>query len=48
MKPDPAKWRDNRIEALPVPVIAGVHGFALVGCPKVCAVAARVAAEQIV
>jgi enoyl-CoA hydratase/carnithine racemase len=40
LSPDPARWNAfmalwhrvfNRIEALPVPVIAGVHGFALAG-----------------
>ncbi|MET0851341.1 MAG: enoyl-CoA hydratase/isomerase family protein, partial [Candidatus Rokuibacteriota bacterium] len=38
--PDPARWADfigkwhrvfDRVEALPVPVIAGVHGLALAG-----------------
>lgn len=40
LSPDPERWNGfmrlwhrvfNRIEALPVPVIAGVHGFALAG-----------------
>jgi enoyl-CoA hydratase/carnithine racemase len=40
LAPDAAKWQDfiglwhrvfNRIEALPVPVVAGVHGLALAG-----------------
>jgi enoyl-CoA hydratase/carnithine racemase len=40
LSPDAGKWREfmglwhrvfNRLEALPVPVIAGVHGFALAG-----------------
>ena len=53
--PDPVKWNGfirlwhrvfNRIEALPVPVIAGVHGFALAGGLELALVADLVVADE--
>ena len=53
--PDPEKWNGfirlwhrvfNRIEALPVPVIAGVHGFALAGGLELALVADLVVADE--
>lgn len=55
LAPDPAKWNEfmrlwhrvfNRIEALPVPVIAGVHGFALAGGLELVLVADLVVADE--
>lgn len=55
LSPDPAKWGSfmrtwhrvfDRIEALPVPVIAGVHGFALAGGLELLLVADLVVADQ--
>ena len=52
---DPEKWNGfirlwhrvfNRIEALPVPVIAGVHGFALAGGLELALVADLVVADE--
>jgi enoyl-CoA hydratase len=54
LSPDPVRWREfirlwhrvfNRIEALPVPVIAGVHGFALAGGLELALVADLVVAD---
>lgn len=53
--PDPARWNAfirlwhqvyNRIEALPMPVIAGVHGFALAGGLELALVADLVLADE--
>jgi enoyl-CoA hydratase len=55
LSPDPVKWSRfmalwhrvfNRIEALPVPVIAGVHGFALAGGLELVLVADLVVADE--
>jgi enoyl-CoA hydratase/carnithine racemase len=55
LSPDPQKWRGfmrlwhrvfNRIEALPVPVIAGVHGLALAGGLELVLVADLVIADE--
>ncbi|MFQ5827632.1 MAG: enoyl-CoA hydratase/isomerase family protein [Candidatus Methylomirabilia bacterium] len=55
LAPDPAKWNDfirlwhevyNRIETLPMPVIAGVHGFALAGGLELALVADLVVADE--
>jgi enoyl-CoA hydratase/carnithine racemase len=55
LAPDPAKWGEftrlwhrvyNRIEALPIPVIAGVHGFALAGGLELALVADLVVADE--
>lgn len=54
LSPDAARWAGfmrlwhrvfNRIEALPVPVIAGVHGLALAGGLELCLVADLVVAD---
>ncbi|MET0849702.1 MAG: enoyl-CoA hydratase/isomerase family protein [Candidatus Rokuibacteriota bacterium] len=53
--PDPARWADfigrwhrvfDRVEALPVPVIAGVHGLALAGGLELVLVADLVVADE--
>jgi enoyl-CoA hydratase/carnithine racemase len=55
LSPDPERWRGfmalwhrvfDRIEALPVPVIAGVHGFALAGGLELVLVVDLVVAEE--
>ncbi len=55
LTPDPTKWNGfirlwhrvyNRIEMLPVPVIAGVHGFALAGGLELVLVADLVVADE--
>src|SRR6266508_1209665 len=55
LSPDPQKWSRfmrlwhrvfNRIEALPVPVIAGVHGLALAGGLELVLVADLVIADE--
>jgi enoyl-CoA hydratase/carnithine racemase len=55
MVPDPAKWKAfirlwhrvyNRIEVLPVPVIAGVHGYALAGGLELALVCDLVVADE--
>jgi enoyl-CoA hydratase/carnithine racemase len=55
LAPDPARWRAfmrrwhrvfDRIEALPVPVIAGVHGLALAGGLELLLVADLVVADE--
>lgn len=55
LSPDPKKWGEfirlwhrvfNRIEALPVPVIAGVHGMALAGGLELTMVADLVIADE--
>src|SRR6266404_2489374 len=55
LSPDPVKWSGfmrqwhgtfNRIEALPVPVIAGVHGLALAGGLELLLVADLVVADE--
>ncbi len=55
LSPDPVKWSRfmalwhrvfNRIEALPVPVIAGVHGLALAGGLELVLVADLVVADE--
>ena len=55
LSPDPQKWSGfmrlwhrvfNRIEALPVPVIAGVHGLALAGGLELVLVADLVIADE--
>ncbi len=55
LSPDPEKWNGfmrlwhrvfNRIEALPVPVIAGVHGLALAGGLELVLVADLVVADE--
>lgn len=55
LSPDPARWSGfmrlwhrvfNRIEALPVPVIAGVHGLALAGGLELVLVADLVVADE--
>jgi len=55
ISPDPQKWEAftrlwhrtfNRIEALPVPVIAGVHGMALAGGLELTMVADLVLADE--
>jgi len=55
LSPDPQKWEAftrlwhrafNRIEALPVPVIAGVHGMALAGGLELTLVADLVIADE--
>jgi len=55
LSPDPARWSVfmrlwhrvfNRIEALPVPVIAGVHGLALAGGLELVLVADLVVADE--
>ena len=55
LSPDPVKWNDfmrlwhrvfNRIEALPVPVIAGVHGLALAGGLELVLVVDLVVADE--
>jgi enoyl-CoA hydratase/carnithine racemase len=55
ISPDPQKWEAftrlwhrtfNRIEALPVPVIAGVHGMALAGGLELTMVADLVIADE--
>lgn len=55
LSPDPKKWEEfsrlwhrvfNRIEALPVPVVAGVHGMALAGGLELTLVADLVIADE--
>jgi enoyl-CoA hydratase/carnithine racemase len=55
LSPDPQKWSGfmrlwhrvfNRIEALPVPVVAGVHGLALAGGLELVLVADLVVADE--
>lgn len=55
LSPDPNKWEEfirlwhrtfNRIEALPVPVIAGVHGMALAGGLELTMVADLVIVDE--
>jgi enoyl-CoA hydratase/carnithine racemase len=55
LAPDPARWRAfmrlwhrvfDRLEALPVPVIAGVHGLALAGGLELVLVADLVVADE--
>lgn len=55
LSPDPRKWSAfmglwhrvfNRLEALPVPVIAGVHGFALAGGLELLLVVDLVVADE--
>jgi enoyl-CoA hydratase/carnithine racemase len=55
LSPDAAKWSGfmrlwhrvfNRIEALPVPVIAGIHGFALAGGLELMMLADLAVAEE--
>lgn len=55
LSPDPTRWHEfmslwhrvfDRIEALPVPVIAGVHGFALAGGLELALVADLVVADE--
>ncbi len=55
LAPDPARWRAfmrlwhrvfDRVEALPVPVIAGVHGLALAGGLELVLVADLVVADE--
>ena len=55
VSPDPARWADfmglwhrvfDRVEALPVPVIAGVHGLALAGGLELVLVADLVVADE--
>ena len=55
LSPDPKKWEEfirlwhrtfNRIEALPMPVIAGVHGMALAGGLELTMVADLVIADE--
>jgi len=55
LSPDPEKWSRfmrlwhrlfNRIEALPVPVVAGVHGLALAGGLELTLVADLVVADE--
>jgi enoyl-CoA hydratase/carnithine racemase len=55
LSPDPVKWSRfmalwhrvfNRLEALPVPVIAGVHGLALAGGLELILVADLVVADE--
>ncbi len=55
LSPDPAKWSAfmalwhrvfNRLEALPVPVIAGVHGLALAGGLELLLVVDLVVADE--
>jgi enoyl-CoA hydratase/carnithine racemase len=55
LSPDPARWGVfmrlwhrvfNRIEALPVPVVAGVHGLALAGGLELVLVADLVVADE--
>ncbi|MFQ5899382.1 MAG: enoyl-CoA hydratase/isomerase family protein [Candidatus Methylomirabilia bacterium] len=55
LAPDPARWDQfirlwhrvfNRIEALPMPVIAGVHGFALAGGLELALVADLILADE--
>src|SRR5215468_4826184 len=55
LSPDPVKWSAfmrlwhrvfNRVEALPVPVVAGVHGLALAGGLELALVADLVIADE--
>jgi enoyl-CoA hydratase/carnithine racemase len=55
LSPDPVKWNEfmrlwhrvfNRLEALPVPVVAGVHGFALTGGLELALVVDLVVADE--
>lgn len=55
LSPDPVKWNAfmrlwhrvfNRLEALPVPVVAGVHGFALAGGLELALVVDLVVADE--
>lgn len=55
LSPDPARWAVfmrlwhrvfNRVEALPVPVVAGVHGLALAGGLELVLVADLVVADE--
>ena len=55
LSPDPVKWNEfmrlwhrvfNRLEALPVPVVAGVHGFALAGGLELALVVDLVVADE--
>jgi enoyl-CoA hydratase len=55
LSPDPVKWSAfmglwhrvfNRLEALPVPVVAGVHGFALAGGLELALVVDLVVADE--
>lgn len=55
LSPDPARWQEfirlwhrvfNRIEALPVPVVAGVHGMALAGGLELTMVCDLVVADE--
>ena len=55
LSPDPVKWSEfmrlwhrvfNRLEALPVPVVAGVHGFALAGGLELALVVDLVVADE--
>lgn len=55
LSPDPERWSEfirfwhrvfNRIEGLPAPVIAGVHGFALAGGLELALVADLVVADE--
>ena len=55
LSPDPVKWNEfmrlwhrvfNRLENLPVPVVAGVHGFALAGGLELALVVDLVVADE--
>ena len=55
LSPNPVKWNEfmrlwhqvfNRLEALPVPVVAGVHGFALAGGLELALVVDLVVADE--
>jgi enoyl-CoA hydratase len=55
LSPHPVKWNEfmhlwhrvfNRVEALPVPVVAGVHGFALAGGLELALVVDLVVADE--
>ena len=55
LSPDPVRWNEfirlwhrvfNRLEALPVPVVAGVHGFALAGGLELALVVDLVVADE--
>jgi enoyl-CoA hydratase/carnithine racemase len=55
LSPDPVKWNEfmrlwhrvfNRLEALPIPVVAGVHGFALAGGLELALVVDLVVADE--
>ena len=55
LSPDPVKWNEfmrlwhrvfNRLEALPVPVVAGIHGFALAGGLELALVVDLVVADE--